>query len=114
MTRGHVAASLDGPVLSMSALYPGSRPPTASAVLAALRKIEPTADLESLISRGESTTVEFKQTIRWDAGAAKTSPEILKMAAKAVCSFLNADGGTLLLGVAHSGDLTGVDAALAA
>jgi Protein kinase domain/Putative DNA-binding domain len=113
-SRGDVPASLDDLVLSMLAEDPESRPPTAGAVLAALRKIEPTADLESLISRGESTTVEFKQTMRWDAGAARTSPEILKMAVKAVCSFLNAEGGTLLLGVADTGDLTGLDDDIAA
>jgi serine/threonine protein kinase len=113
-SRSDVPASLDDLILSMLAQEPGKRPPSADAVLAALRKIEPTADLESLISKGESATLEFKQTMRWDVAAAKTSAEVLKMAVKAVCSFLNSEGGTLLIGVADTGDLTGLDDDLAA
>lgn len=113
-SRGDVPASLDDLILSMLAHDPEHRPPSADAVLATLRKIEPTADLEALIARGESATVEFKQTMRWDVEAAKTSAEILKMAVKAVCSFLNGEGGTLLIGVADTGDLTGIADDLAA
>jgi Protein kinase domain/Putative DNA-binding domain len=113
-SRGDVPTSLDDLILSMLAPEPGDRPSSADAVLAALRKIEPTADLESLISKGESAMVEFKQTMRWDVEASKTSAEILKMAVKAVCSFLNGEGGTLLIGVADTGDLTGLDDDLAA
>ena len=113
-SRGDLPASLDDLVLSMLAYDPEYRPPSADAVLATLRKIEPTADLEALISKGESATVEFKQTMRWDVEAAKTSAEILKMAVKAVCSFLNSEGGTLLIGVADTGDLTGIADDLAA
>jgi serine/threonine protein kinase len=113
-SRGDVPASLDDLILSMLAQEPTERPSSADAVLAALRKIEPTADLESLISHGESATLEFKQTMRWDVEAGKTSAEILKMAVKAVCSFLNSDGGTLLIGVTDAGDLTGLDDDLAA
>ena len=112
--RGDVPASLDDLVLSMLARDPDRRPSSADAVLAKLRQIEPAANLEALITKGESATVEFKQTIRWDVAAAKTSAEILKMAVKAVCSFLNGEGGTLLIGVADTGDLTGLDDDLAA
>ncbi len=55
-------------------------------MLAALRKIEPTADLETLIANGENATAEFKQTMRWDIKASKTSAEVLKMAVKAAPS----------------------------
>jgi schlafen family protein len=113
-SRPDVPASLDDLVLSMLAHNPDDRLPSADAVLATLRKIEPTADLEALIAKGESATVEFKQTMRWDAQAAKTSDEILKMAVKAVCSFLNGDGGTLLIGAADTGGLTGIADDLAA
>jgi hypothetical protein len=82
--RADLPASVDDLVLSMLARDPEHRPPTADAVFAALRKIEPTADLESLIAGGESATTEFKQTMRWDAEAGKANAEILK---KAVCSM---------------------------
>lgn len=113
-SRDDVPASLDDLILAMLAPDPAERPSTADAVLAALRKIEPTADLESLIAKGENATVEFKQTMRWDIEAAKTSAEVLKMAVKAVCSFLNAEGGILLIGVSDTGDLTGLDDDIAA
>jgi len=108
-SRDDVPASLDDLILSMLAEDPAARPASADAVLAALRKIEPTADLETLIANGENATVEFKQTMRWDIEASRTSAEVLKMAVKAVCSFLNGDGGTLLIGVSDTGELTGLD-----
>lgn len=104
-SRDDVPASLDDLILSMLAEDPAARPASADAVLAALRKIEPTADLETLIANGENATAEFKQTMRWDIKASKTSAEVLKMAVKAVCSFLNGDGGTLLIGVSDTGEL---------
>jgi hypothetical protein len=112
--RADIPGSLDDLVISMLARDTASRPASADAVLAALKKIEPSAELESLIARGEGTTLEFKQTMRWDVAAGKASPEILKMTVKAVCSFLNADGGTLLIGVTDDGEITGLDADLAA
>jgi serine/threonine protein kinase len=108
-SRDDIPASLNYLILSMLAEDPAARPPSADAVLAALRKIEPTADLETLIAQGENATVEFKQSMRWDVETAKTSAKVLKMAIKAVCSFLNGDGGTLLIGVADAGELTGLD-----
>jgi predicted HTH transcriptional regulator len=38
----------------------------------------------------------------------------LKMGVKAVCSFLNSEGGTLLTGVTDTGDLAGLNDDLAA
>ena len=113
-SRHDVPSSLDDLVLSMLAQNPEDRPASADAVLAVLRKIEPAADLETLIAKGESATVEFKKTMRWDVEGAKASAEILKMSVKAVCSFLNGDGGTLLIGVADTGDPAGLDDDLAA
>src|SRR6266568_4437557 len=85
-SRDDVPASLDDLILSMLAEDPAARPASADAVLAALRKIEPTADLETLIANGENATAEFKQTMRWDIKASKTSAEVLKMAVKAAPS----------------------------
>jgi serine/threonine protein kinase len=108
-SRDDIPGSLDDLVLSMLAAAPARRPASADDVLAALKRIEPTAELESWIKRGESATLEFKQTLRWDVAAGKTSNEILKMVVKTVCSFLNADGGTLLIGVKDDGELAGLD-----
>ena len=85
------------------------RPPSAQAVLDKLRGIEKTADLESLISNGESTRLEFKQTMQWDTTLHKRNPELLRACVKTVCAFLNGEGGILLIGVANSGEPTGLE-----
>lgn len=85
------------------------RPSTAQVVLDELRSIEKTADLESLISSGESTRLEFKQTMQWDTALHKRNPELLRACVKTVCAFLNAEGGILLIGVANSGEPTGLE-----
>ena len=85
------------------------RPRTAQTVLDELRSIEKTADLDSLISNGEGTRLEFKQTMQWDTTLHKRNPELLRACVKTVCGFLNGAGGTLLIGVANSGEPTGLE-----
>ena len=55
--------------------------------------------IESLLSRPESTTLEFKECRR----------KLNKNVYETVCAFLNRQGGTLLLGVNDSGTVTGID-----
>ncbi|UUM21779.1 ATP-binding protein [Mycoavidus sp. SF9855] len=52
--------------------------------------------LRSLITRGESETVEFK-----------TSTAQLKAAFETLCGFLNTQGGTVLIGVKDNGEIIG-------
>jgi serine/threonine protein kinase len=106
--RGDVPPGLDKLILSMLAADREDRPPSAQAVLDELRSIEKTADLESLISDGESTRLEFKQTMQWDTELHKRNPEVLRACVKTVCAFLNGEGGVLLIGVANSGEPTGL------
>ncbi len=54
------------------------------------------SDLQSLASQGESLILEFK----------KTTAE-LKEACQSVCGMLNANGGTVLIGVSPSGKILG-------
>jgi ATP-dependent DNA helicase RecG len=56
--------------------------------------------LKKLIRKGESLTLEFKECRR----------TLNRDIYETVCAFLNRHGGTLLLGVADSGEITGVDA----
>ena len=107
--RSDVPPGLDKLILSMLAPDREDRPPSAQAVLDELRSIEKTADLESLISNGESTRLEFKQTLRWDTALHKRNPELLRACVKTVCAFLNGEGGILLIGVANSGEPTGLE-----
>ena len=106
--RSDVPPGLDKLILSMLAADREDRPPSAQAVLDELRSIEKTADLESLISEGESTRLEFKQTMQWDLVLLKRNPAVLRASVKTVCAFLNGEGGILLIGVADSGEPTGL------
>jgi serine/threonine protein kinase len=107
--RPDVPPRLDTLITSMLAADREDRPRSAQAVLDELRDIEKTADLELLIAGGESTSLEFKQTMRWDTKLQQRSTELLRACMKAVCAFLNSGGGTLLIGVANTGEPKGLE-----
>lgn len=107
--RQDVPPRLDTLILCMLAADREDRPKSAQAVLDELRDIERTADLELLIAGGESALLEFKQTLRWDTNLQRRSAEVLKASLKTVCAFLNGGGGTLLIGVADTGELKGLE-----
>jgi len=107
--RSDIPPDLDRLILSMLAADREDRPPSARAVIDGLRGIEKTADLESLISDGESTRLELKQTMQWDTKLHRRNPELLRACVKTVCAFLNGEGGILLIGVANSGGPTGLE-----
>ena len=109
LSRSDVPPDLDKLLLSMLATDREDRPRTAQTVLDELRSIEKSADLDSLISNGEGTRLEFKQTMQWDTTLHKRNPELLRACVKTVCGFLNGAGGTLLIGVANSGEPTGLE-----
>lgn len=66
-------------------------------------------DLDALISDRESASLEFKQTMRWDTKLHKRSTEVLRACMKTVCAFLNSGDGTLLIGVADTGEPKGLE-----
>lgn len=107
--RNDIPPRLDALVFSMLAADREDRPKDAEAVLDELRDIEKTADLELLIANGESMSLEFKQTMRWDTRRQQVSPDVLNSSVRTVCAFLNTGDGTLLIGVADTGELTGLD-----
>jgi ATP-dependent Lon protease len=67
-------------------------------------------DVRELIRRGETQEVEFKATFRVDARNGQEIPQMARMSARAIASFLNTRGGTLLIGVADDRTVSGVDA----
>lgn len=109
LLRQDVPPRLDTLILSMLAADREDRPQSAQAVLDELRSIERTPDLALLIAGGESASLEFKQTMRWDTELQKRSTEVLKASVKTVCAFLNSSGGTLLIGVADTGEPKGLE-----
>jgi uncharacterized membrane protein YeaQ/YmgE (transglycosylase-associated protein family) len=68
---------------------------------------EPTA-IEELIAAGESTTVEFKGSARRSQQTGERDQRLELTIAKSVAGFLNADGGTLLIGVSDDGHAVGL------
>jgi predicted HTH transcriptional regulator len=46
---------------------------------------------------------------QWDLELHKRNPELLGGCVKAVCAFLNGEGGILLIGIANSGEPTGLE-----
>lgn len=69
----------------------------------------PAATLADLVAAGESQAVEFKSTARWNLHTAQADKKMEHVIAKTVCGFLNAEGGTLLIGVADDGSVLGLD-----
>lgn len=68
------------------------------------------SDVLALIAGGETQEVEFKATFRWDGRDGRDNPHMSRMSARAIASFLNTRGGTLLIGVADDRTVSGVDA----
>jgi hypothetical protein len=67
-------------------------------------------DTDELIEKGENENIEFKSSLCWDFDK-KNKYWVPEMAvAKAVASFLNSDGGFLLIGVKDDKTLLGLEA----
>jgi len=58
---------------------------------------------------GESTTLEYKASMRWDLFTEQANPALEKAVAKTVAGFLNSEGGTLLIGVADDRTVLGIE-----
>jgi hypothetical protein len=66
-----------------------------------------TADL---IKGGESSKVEFKESARWSYIRGEKEKTSANEVVRAICGLLNADGGTLLIGVRVDGTPVGLKA----
>ena len=69
-----------------------------------------TISVADLISSGESDSVEFKSTLRTNLHTGQPDEKIQLSVLKTLGAFLNASGGTLLIGVSDSGEPLGLDA----
>lgn len=82
------------------------------AALEAYREFAPKQgdpEILALISQGESHQLEFKSTARWDLKEQKKNPTMESVILHTVTAFLNAEGGTLLIGVADDGSILGLE-----
>lgn len=121
--RAQLRAELDGLVAHLYGLteeefthilgtFPLVEPSIKEAALAAFRQFAPkTPDQEvaALIAAGESATLEFKSSARWDMKQNQQNKVMEDVIAKTVAAFLNsATGGTLLIGVDDDGQVVGL------
>lgn len=66
-------------------------------------------EIREIISRGESSTLEFKSSLRMNLHTGRTDPNIELSALKSIAAFLNSSGGTLLIGVNDQGVVVGIE-----
>jgi ATP-dependent Lon protease len=65
--------------------------------------------LQELLRRGESRTVEFKSSARWNLHRGERDPAVEREIVKAISGFMNAEGGTLLIGVNDEHEVVGLE-----
>jgi predicted HTH transcriptional regulator len=63
----------------------------------------------SLIDGREGEQAEFKASARWDFRLGKMNKDLEDVVARTIAGFLNHRGGTLLVGVGDSGQVTGLE-----
>jgi hypothetical protein len=65
--------------------------------------------LADLLALGESQSIEYKSTVRWNLRTQQPDRKMEQVVVKTVCGFLNAEGGTLLVGVDDDGRVLGLE-----
>jgi very-short-patch-repair endonuclease len=67
--------------------------------------------IEELIKKGESNTLEFKTSMRWDYDTGQRGATDLGQLAilKTIAAFMNSEGGMLIVGVEDNGNILGVE-----
>ena len=83
-------------------------------MLELLKESEPARPqtLDEMLHAGESAVLEFKSTLRWDINKQQVNTELQKVIAKTVAGLMNAEGGTLVIGVADDGTVLGLESDL--
>lgn len=66
-------------------------------------------DVDALIAQGESRELEFKSSLRWDFNENRVNRGLEVPVLKTLAGFMNADGGTLLIGVDDQGVAVGLE-----
>ncbi len=61
-----------------------------------------------LVLSGEAQNLEFKESFRWDGQRAIVNKDLEKTAMKTIASFLNLEGGKLIIGVADDKSIKGL------
>ena len=70
---------------------------------------DPEIETRELIAGGESDTVEFKSTLRYDLRTKQVNKKLEYVIAKTIAAFMNSDGGNLFIGVDDNSVVLGLD-----
>lgn len=65
-------------------------------------------EVQELILSGESDTVEFKSTLRYDLRSKEVNKKLEYVVAKTIAAFLNSEGGNLFIGVDDNQNMLGL------
>ncbi|MFO7579992.1 MAG: DUF262 domain-containing protein [Nitrosomonas halophila] len=65
-------------------------------------------EVQELILSGESDTVEFKSTLRYDLRSKEVNKKLEYVIAKTISAFMNSDGGNLFIGVDDNQNMLGL------
>ena len=79
------------------------------AVLEPLQSLSMEDEVLGLIRKGEGKFIEFKQTFSRNLATSNKDANVEKASLKSIIGFLNAHGGTLLVGVSDKGEVTGIE-----
>jgi hypothetical protein len=66
-------------------------------------------DILALIKGGESASLEFKSSLRWDYANSKVNSKLEEVILKTLAAFSNGDGGMLMIGVNNEGEILGLE-----
>ncbi len=73
-----------------------------------LKKPMHAKSLQMFLKEGEGLFLEYKQTLRYDLRRQCTSKDVERAVIKTIAGFMNADGGTLIIGADDEGKVTGL------
>jgi predicted HTH transcriptional regulator len=66
-------------------------------------------EVRKLVAAGESGKVEFKETLEVGGTSPEHKAAVFTASLRAICSFINKDGGTLLIGVHDTDGIVGLE-----
>ena len=68
--------------------------------------------IRKLINYGEGEKVEFKETLKWDIHQKRDNLALTEEILKTVASYMNTDGGAIIVGVRDNGEVKGLEKSL--
>lgn len=66
-------------------------------------------EVRKVVAAGEDSRVEFKETLEAGGSTPEHKAAVFTASLRAICSFINKDGGTLLIGIHDNGTIIGLE-----